>query len=170
MRKKLFSFIIIIIYFSLSIYLINFSFETNSTLATYEVNNGHAYNEKILEIPKINLKMEVLKADAEFSNLNSNLVYYNYFNPNNKIIIFGHSGVGFGTYFNRLDELKINDTAYLIINKRKYYYYVNDVYEVSKGATYILENEYNSKKLLLVTCIKNNKNKRLVVELVLRSN
>ena len=170
MKKRLFSFIIIIIYFSASIYLINFSFETTNTLATYEVNNGHAYNEKILEIPKINLKLEVIKADEDFGNLNNNLVYYNYFNPDNKIIIFGHSGAGFGTYFNRLDELNINDIAYLIINGKKYYYYVNDVYEVSKNATYILKNEYDSKKLLLVTCVKGDKNKRLVVELSLSSN
>lgn len=170
MRKRLFSFIIIIIYFSISIYLINCCFETTSTLATYEVNNGHSYNEKILEIPKINLKLEVVKANDNFENLDNNLVYYNHFNPDDKIIIFGHSGVGFGTYFNRLDELNINDIAYLIINGKKYYYYVNDVYEVSKNATYILKNEYDSKKLLLVTCVKGDKNKRLVVELSLSSN
>ena len=170
MRKRLFSFIIIIIYFSLSIYLISFSCEVKKVTSSYEVNNGHAYNEKILEIPKINLKLEVIKADEDFGNLNNNLVYYNYFNPDNKIIIFGHSGVGFGTYFNRLDELNINDIAYLIINGKKYYYYVNDVYEVSKNATYILKNEYDSKKLLLVTCVKGDKNKRLVVELSLNSN
>lgn len=170
MKKRLFSFIIIIIYFSASIYLINFSFETTSTLATYEVNNGHSYNEKILEIPKINLKLEVVKANDNFENLDNNLVYYNHFNPDDKIIIFGHSGVGFGTYFNRLDELNSNDKAYLIINGKKYYYYVNDVYEVSKNATYILKNEYDSKKLLLVTCVKGDKNKRLVVELSLSSN
>lgn len=170
MRKRLFSFIIIIIYFSISIYLINCCFETTSTLATYEVNNGHSYNEKILEIPKINLKLEVVKANDNFENLDNNLVYYNHFNPDDKIIIFGHSGVGFGTYFNRLDELNSNDKAYLIIDGKKYYYYVNDVYEVSKNATYILKNEYDSKKLLLVTCVKGDKNKRLVVELSLNSN
>lgn len=170
MKKRIFSTIIIIIYFLISIYLIDFSFKKTNTLASYEVNNGYLYDEKVLEIPKINLKQKVLKASEEFENLNNNLVYYNYFNPNNKIIIFGHSGVGFGTYFNRLDELNINDEAYLIINGNKYYYCVNDVYEVFKNATYILKNEQDSKKLLLITCVKGNNNKRLVVELGLNIN
>jgi LPXTG-site transpeptidase (sortase) family protein len=170
MRKRLFSFIIIIIYFSLSIYLISFSCEVKKVTSSYEVNNGYTHNEKILEVPKINLKLEVIKANDNFENLDNNLVYYNHFNPDDKIIIFGHSGVGFGTYFNRLDELNSNDKAYLIIDGNKYHYYVTKVYEVSKNATYILKNEYDSKKLLLVTCVKGDKNKRLVVELSLNSN
>lgn len=151
--------------------MIERSFNYDELESTYKVNTGHLYDGgQMIEIPRINLFLNVEKADDNFQNLDESLVYYKYFNPDNKIIIFGHSGVGFGTYFNRLDELNINDIAYLIINGKKYYYYVNDVYEVSKNATYILKNEYDSKKLLLVTCVKGDKNKRLVVELSLSSN
>ena len=77
--------------------------------------------------------------------------------------------MGKGTYFNRLDELPVGDVAYLEYNNKIYKYSITRTYNISKKNTYILKKENYSKKLLLVTCVKNNKNKRLVVELVLKS-
>ena len=44
-----------------------------------------------------------------------------------------------------------------------------NIYDVKKEDIFILENEYNSYKLLLITCNKKIKNNRLVIELKLKS-
>lgn len=166
MRRKLFKSSILIFYFFVSIYIINFSIQNKNNEYIYETKSVSYANLIMLKIPKINLLTKVIKANENFSNLNSSLVYYREFNPNNKIIIFGHSGMGKGTYFNRLDELSLDDEVYLQYNKKIYKYSITRTYNILKKDTYILKKEDDSKKLLLVTCIKNNKNKRLVVELV----
>ena len=120
----------------------------------------------MIEIPSIDLKLYLEKAEDNFSNLDTYLVYYKDFNPDNKIIIFGHSGMGKGTFFNRLDELKNNDLVYIYNKNKKYKYYVNSIYIVNKKRIDILNEEKGAKKLLLITCDKNNKNNRVVVELL----
>ena len=70
---------------------------------------------------------------------------------------------------NRLDELNVGDIA-LIYNKDKCYHYgIYDIKKVDKSAVYLLNEEKNSKKLYLITCDKNDKNKRLVIQLVLNN-
>lgn len=157
------------LYFLISLNLISFkekkldnNFSINTTLATHS-------DLKVLKIPKINLNLPVVKADKNFNNLNKNLVYYNNFDINNKIIIFGHSRMGNGRFFNKLDELNYDDVVYIEYNNKKYIYKIMNIYEVSKKDVYILNDEYNSKKLLLVTCVKYNKDKRLVIELTVKS-
>lgn len=150
--------------------MIERSFNYDELESMYKVNTGHLYDGgQMIEIPRINLFLNVEKADDNFQNLDESLVYYKYFNPNNKIIIFGHSGMGVGTYFNKLHKLSSNDFVNLYLEDKVYKYIFNKSYTVSKNATYILENEENSKKLLLITCKRNDKNKRVVVELVLKS-
>ena len=123
-------------------------------------------NEKYISIPKINLYHEIIKADDKFNNLNNNIVYYKNLNIDEKIILFGHSGIGFGTYFNRIDELIIGDIMYLYLNNNTYKYTVINTYLISKYDVNILDN--NDNKILLITCDKKNKNNRLVVELNLK--
>ena len=168
MQRKIFKCLILVLYFSISLYIIDFSIKNENNTYVYETSRVSYSNLIILKIPKINLLTKVIKANESFNNLNSSLVYYKDFNPNNKIIIFGHSGMGKGTYFNRLDELLVGDVAYLEYNKKTYKYDIVRIYNVFKEDTYILKKEDNSKKILLVTCTKDNKNKRLVVELILK--
>lgn len=166
MKKKIINIVIILLYFLLSLYLINTSYKTKTINTTYSKNYKYDnLDEKRLIIPKINIDLPVIKADSNFNNLNDNLVYYNNFNINNKIIIFGHSGMGVGTFFNRLDELKKGDIVYLKFNSKTYLYEVLDFYNIDKKDTYILNEEENSNKLLLVTCTRGKKNKRYVVNL-----
>lgn len=144
----------------------------NNSKYNYELlNNSKVESKKnytFLDIPKINIHNNVVKALDNFSNLDKNLVYYRNLNPKNKIIVFGHSGMGYGTYFNRLERLNISDKAFLHIENNIYTYIVKRKYLVDKKDVFILDDEVNSRKLLLVTCDKNNKNKRLVVELMLK--
>lgn len=170
MKKKVLSIFVIIIYFYIMLNLIYSSIISKDITSNYMINTGKTYSDSIIiEISKISLKMPVLKALDDFSNLDNSIVYYKKFDPKNKIIIFGHSGIGYGAFFNRLDELNINDSVFLYNKDMMYEYEVFNVYNVDKTAVYLLNEEENSKKLLLITCIKNDKNKRLVVELKLKS-
>lgn len=167
MKRKIINTIVILLYFLASLYLIDTSYKTKTINTIY--NKNYKYDnkdEKRLIIPKINVDLPVVKADPNFDNLDDNLVYYKNFNINNKIIIFGHSGMGVGTFFNKLDELKKGDIAYLKFNSKTYLYEVLSFYNIDKKDTYILNEEENSNKLLLVTCTRGKKNKRYVVNLV----
>lgn len=131
----------------------------------YSSNNVNYKNNNInILIPKIKLNKSVVKANENFSNLDNNLVYYRAFNVYDKNIIFGHSGLSFGTYFNRIDELSDNDFLYIIKDNIKYKYTFKSKYVIDETDTFILNNEIDSKKLLLITCHKIHKNKRIVVE------
>lgn len=134
-------------------------------------NNNSSFNYKsnmIIDIPSINLKATVKLADNDFKNLDDGLVYYKYNDYKNKIIIFGHSGIGYGTYFNRLDELTFNDNVYLYKDKLKITYVVDKIYDIKSTNIDILYND-EKERLLLITCKKNDKNKRLVVNLSVKS-
>ena len=72
---------------------------------SYVLDTSIPYSDKImLDIPKIKLKEYVKKALDDFSNLDNSLVYYKEFDINDKIVIFGHSGMSYGSYFNRINE------------------------------------------------------------------
>ena len=135
------------------------------------VNNAYydpSNNAMVINIPKINLDMVVKKANNDFSNLNKNLVYYKNNNYKKGIVIFGHSGVGYGTYFNRLDELSINDIVYWYKDKLKIKYVVSSISYVNDNDLSVIDT--NKKEILrLITCKKNDNKRRLVVELSLKS-
>lgn len=153
MKRKVFKYILIYLFFLIN--LIN-------------INNSYNKCDSYLIIDKIKLNSCVKKSNKDFSNLNYSLVYYKNINTKNKIIIFGHSMMNKGKYFNKIDELRKNDIVYLKIKNNTYKYQVNNIYTVDKKDVYILKNEYKSGKLLLVTCDKNDKNKRLIVQLFIK--
>lgn len=173
MRKNVFKiiFVILLIFLIKDLVIgILITYENKKEVESY-YNNDTSFNYKsnlVLNIPSINLDLVVKKANGDFSNLDKNLVYYkrNYFHD--KIIIFGHSGLGYGAFFNRLDELNKSDKAYLYKDKNKAIYEVTDTYYVSYKDVYILNNDEKG-TLLLVTCKKNDKSLRLVVKLSLKS-
>lgn len=168
MRKNKFKIIaiILIILFAKEIFMMISSSYNNKQMVKSYYNNDTSFNYKtdmIINITKINLEMIVKKANKNFSNLNESLVYYNNNDHNKKIIIFGHSGMGYGTYFNRLDELGKKDVVYIHINKEKITYEFQKKYTISNTDTSIL-NDDEKGVLLLITCDKKNKGKRLVVK------
>lgn len=169
---KLIKCINIFLIFLLSVMYINYQCNSKSFdiyNKSYNKNIKKYYNDKIIYVPKINLYKKIEKANNNFSNMNYNIVYYNNFNVNDKIILFAHSGMGFGTYFNRIDELNKSDELFLFDKNKEYKYYVYDKYLVNENDIYLMNNEMNSNKLLLITCDKNDKSKRLIVQLYLKS-
>lgn len=162
----------IIVIFLYLLYMINYKYNNKNykynTIYEVEANYILRKNRSIF-IPKINLKQDVIKLNDEMSNLDNSIAYYNEFNINDKIVIFGHSGVGNGVYFNRLDELNKDDFMYVYNDNYEYLYIVKNVYIINDIDTYILKEEKNSNKVLLVTCYKKDKSKRLVVEFLQKS-
>jgi len=140
----------------------------NNYNKNYITNNNKYYEDIVIEIPKINLYNKVYKAKDNFSNLNNNIVYYKNFDVNNKIILFAHSGIGYGTYFNKIDELNDGDRVYLYYKDKRYEYYVHNTFIIDENTVDILNEEEKSNKLLLITCDKKHKDKRIVVQLFLK--
>lgn len=134
----------------------------------YENNSSFNYkSDMVLDIPKINLEAVVKKASNNFSNLDKNLVYYKNDNYKKGIIILGHSGVGYGTFFNRIDELTKDDIVYLYKDKLRISYAVDKKYSILDTDIDVLKIN-NESGLTLITCDKKDKNKRLVVKLTLK--
>lgn len=164
--------ILLILYISLHAF--NFIYnkydETVKVSKYIKYRTTYNYHEKgLLIIPKINLKTILQKANDDFSNLDNSLVYYKDLDINKRIIIFGHSGAGYGTYFNRINELDINDNVYLYNKEYEYNYIVCDKLIISKYDVSILRKRYDKSELYLITCIKNKQNKRLLIKLSLKS-
>lgn len=173
MRKRLLKivFIILVIILVREVVLVSITRYNNKKSVDAYFKNDTTFNYKsdfIIEIPKINLESVIKKADADFKNLDDSLVYYKYDNYKEKLIVFGHSGVGYGTYFNRLDELGTGDDVYLYKDRHKISYVVSKIYSVFDTELGVLNNDKKG-VMLLITCEKSNKNKRLVVELTINN-
>ncbi len=173
MKRKLLKIglVILIILLVKEIILISISNNNIKESVKSYFRNDTSFNYKsdfIIKIPKIKLESVIKKADLDFKNLDDSLVYYKYDDYKDKIIVFGHSGIGYGVYFNRLDELETGDYIYLYKDKLKITYKVNKKYNIPDTDISILEND-SKEVLLLVTCDKYNKKERLVVKLDVNS-
>ena len=127
------------------------------------------YQTPLIYIPSINLKAMIEKANNDFSNLDNSLVYYESFNPSEKVVVFGHSGAGYGTYFNRIDEINNNNKVYVYYQDKVYEYRLFNKKCIDESEVSILKNNEEYGMLYLVTCTKKDKSKRLLIALRLKS-
>lgn len=144
---------------------------SNDKMVKAYFNNNSSFNyngDMVLSIPSINLETVVKKADNEFKLLDRYLVYYKNNNYKAGIVILGHSGMGYGTYFNRLDELDNKSNVYIYKDKLKLTYQFKEKMNVKETQINIL-NSAKANELILITCKKSVKDERLVVKLVLKS-
>lgn len=170
MKKSIYKLLILIILIILSynVFTILYKNIENKVEISSYINNPTSYNnyyKGMLYIPKIDLKTTIKKANKDYSNLDNSLVYYKDLNTNNRIIIFGHSGAGYGTYFSRINELKNGEKAYLYHQNYVHEYTVYDIKKINETDLSILNDTKNKEELYLVTCIKNDKKSRLVIKL-----
>lgn len=144
---------------------------SNDKMVKAYFNNNSSFNyngDMVLDIPDISLKNIVKKSDDKFKLLDRYLVYYKNNNYKKGIVILGHSGMGYGTYFNRLDELDNKSDVYIYKDKLKLTYQFKEKMDVKETQTDIL-NSAKANELILITCKKSVKDERLVVKLVLKS-
>ncbi len=170
MKKRVLKVLIIILLVLIALYkiniIINKQLEKKQIESYIKYSSTYNYYYKpLLVIPKIKLYATIVKANSDYSNLDKSLVYYKSFNPNEKIIVFGHSGAGYGTFFSRLSELNYGDNTYIYYNDTCYKYKVNKVKYIDETNMDILNNDRNNGLLYLITCTKKDKNKRLLIVL-----
>ena len=113
-----------------------------------------------LVINKIDLKENLYKPNSSKNNIEEHVTIIN--ELDNTLILAAHSGTGPIAYFERLDELEINDEIILIYNNKKYKYEVKEIWEEKKNG-YIHINKETKKQLVLTTCSPNKANYQLIV-------
>lgn len=139
--------VVAIILLSKSVYD-SYKIETNNYDAIYNyVNNIDKSNfNGVLEIPAINLKTGIV------SDVDKGLIFVN------DKLIAGHSGNCKTCYFDNLDKLEIGDNVFLYLDY-ELQYKVDGIKEVDKNHVYI------NGDLNLITCKKDDKNRRLLISL-----
>lgn len=162
--------LVIIFLIKISIYMVKVS-ESKIEVENYisDSSSYRYYDKGLINIPSIGLKSVIKKANYNFSNLDNNIVYYKNINPLNRIILFSHSGYGYGTFFSRINELKDKDLLYINYKDKSYKYTYYKSLLVDSNNTTFLYDVKNKKDIYLVTCKKNDKSKRLVVIFKLKS-
>lgn len=113
-----------------------------------------------LEIPKINFNRGFYSKNSEFNNVELNIqVLSNSSYPDTKngnLIIVGHSGDAYNSYFTTLAYLSINDELIITYKEHKYHYLINDIYNVEKTGTVNIKRNQNKNTLTLITCTSGN--------------
>lgn len=139
--------VVAIILLSKSVYD-SYKIETNNYDAIYNyVNNiDKSIFNGVLEIPAINLKTGIV------SDVDKGLIFVN------DKLIAGHSGNCKACYFDNLDKLEIGDNVFLYLDY-ELQYKVDSIKEVDKNHVYI------NGDLNLITCKKDDKNRRLLISL-----
>lgn len=116
-----------------------------------------------LIINKISLKENLYSINNPKNNIEEHVTILE--EIDNTIIIAAHSGTGSIAYFERLDELNINDEIILIYKNKKYKYIVTEIYEEKKNG-YIHINKDKKRQLVLTTCSPKKANYQLIVNCI----
>jgi len=119
----------------------------------------------VLEIKKINLTRGFYNKNSKNNDENKNIKLLKESDMpdkvNGNIILAGHSGNSYISFFKKLPNLVNGDEAIIYYAGKRYVYSLTKIYEIEKtGTAHIVRNGKNS-TLTLITC-KHNTNKQLV--------
>jgi len=148
---------------------INQSSSKNKPIYTYKNSTGSTYTTTgIIDIPKINLSYPIIN---DYSEANLNIAPVKFVGPEiNEIgnfVIVGHNNWN-KEFFSNLNKLENGDIVKLTDhNNITQSYKVYDICEIKQNDFSCLNQDTNGKtELTLITCIKYQKSKRLVVKCV----
>lgn len=114
-----------------------------------------------LMIPKINFNRSFYKIDSQYNDVDKNIqVMKGSSLPDvdgGNLIIAGHSGNVWYSFFKNLYKLKIGNNAYVYYNDTKYTYKIVDIYNVKKNGTVTVKRDRTKRTMTLITCTKNSK-------------
>lgn len=112
-----------------------------------------------LLIEKINFNKGFYPKESELNNVDKNLLVVNESSyPNvskGNLIIAGHSGDAWNSFFNDLYKLSVGDTAKVIYNNKTYTYKFVNIYKTQKTGTIAIYRNAKRTTLTLVTCTNN---------------
>ena len=116
----------------------------------------------VLEIPSINLNRGLVDPNSKYNDLNYNVKIIEGSNmpdvENGNLILAGHNGTSYVSFFRDLDKLNINDKIYIYYDGYKYEYLLDDIYEVNKNGQVKIKRNNNKNTITLITCKKNSNN------------
>lgn len=112
-----------------------------------------------LEIPKINFNKGFYPKDSEYNDVDRNLLLVKEASyPNvekGNLIIAGHSGTAWNSFFNDLYKLSVGDVAKVKFQGKTYTYKFVNIYKASKTGTIAIYRNSKRTTLTLVTCTNN---------------
>ena len=112
-----------------------------------------------LEIPKINFNKGFYKKESSLNDVDKNLLlvkeadYPNVSHGN--LIIAGHSGNAWNSFFNDLYKLSVGDEAKVKFNNKTYTYKFVNIYKAAKTGTISIYRNSKRTTITLVTCTNN---------------
>ena len=116
-----------------------------------------------LIINKISLKENIYDINNSKNNIEEHVTILS--EIDNTLVLAAHSGTGNIAYFERLDELNIDDEIILYYKNKKYIYTVIEIYEEKKNG-YIHINKNKKRQLVLTTCSPKKANYQLIVNCI----
>lgn len=120
----------------------------------------------VLEIPKINLKRGLVSKDSKYNNVNYNIKIVDGslmpYVKNGNLILAGHNGSAYISFFKNLYKLDINDSVYVYFDGIKYEYKIANIYDVNKTGTVSISRDRNKTTITLITCKKYSNDKQTV--------
>lgn len=145
----------------------NTSISKNEIIKANNDDNNSNIDENLLatlSIKKINLKENIYPLTDKRNNVEEHVSILNGSNLNDDslIILAAHSGYGKIAYFDRLDELKVDDRIELSINNKVLVYRLKKSEKQEKTGKIEIIKE-NTQQLILTTCSKDDKSKQLVI-------
>ena len=130
--------------------------ETNEEEKTQNVNIESYIG--YLEIPKIKFKRGFYEINSTLNNVDSNIEIIKGSDlptiPNGNLIIAGHSGTGWNSFFKNLYKLEKGDTATVTFGGLKYNYRITNIYKEKNTGTVGIRRNYEISTLTLITCTK----------------
>lgn len=113
-----------------------------------------------LEVPKVGLKKGFLDINSTDNDVDKNIAIMDgsdYPNVNKgNLIIAGHSGTAWNSFFNQLYQLVNGDVIYIYYQNVKYTYQIVNIYEQPKIGTVNVYRDGTNTTLTLITCTKDN--------------
>lgn len=120
----------------------------------------------VLEIPSISLKRGLVSPDSYYNNVNYNIQIIEHSTMpdviNGNLILAGHNGASYISFFKNLYKLSPDDKVYIYYNGYKYEYTLNNIYDTPKDGNIEIYRDHKKTTLTLITCKKNTKDTQVV--------
>ena len=120
----------------------------------------------VLEIPSINLKRGLVDPSSKYNNVNYNIQIIDRSTMpdvvNGNLVIAGHNGASYISFFRNLDKLNINDKIYVYYGRYKYIYSLSKTYDTPKDGNIEVYRDNSKTTITLITCNKNSKDTQVV--------
>lgn len=118
-----------------------------------------------ININKININEEFYNKNSAKNNIEEHVTILKESNYPNLLILAAHSGTGKIAYFEKLNQLNINDLIKIKIYNEEKIYIVNKIWEEQKNGKIHIDKTSNN-QLILTTCSPNHKNKQLIISCI----